>query len=175
MEGVLLASRDKLGQAAIARAAAGDRVAFTALVAAHHADLLRICYLILGDVSQAEDAAQSAWVKAWRKLGQLREPAKLRSWLVAVAANEARQLARRRRGYPMSLGVEPYGAEADPALADLSAALATLTADERRLIGLRYVLEMTSDEIGAALGISAGAVRHRLMRLVSRLRTELDR
>lgn len=174
MEEAALASRNHLSRATIELAASGDHAAFGALVATHHADLLRVCYVILGDASLAEDAAQSAWIKAWRKLGQLREPDNARPWLVAVAANEARQLARRRR--PDSpRPPEEYGAEADPGLTDLAVALKHLSPDERRLLALRYITEMTSDEIGTALGISAGAVRHRLMRLVSRLRTELDR
>ena len=142
------------------------------MVAAYNDDLLRISYVILGDASLAEDAAQSAWMQAWRKLGQLRDLGRLRPWLVAIAANEARQIARRRRPHRLPEGVA-YGVDADPSLADLSAALSALSPDERRLLGLRYALELTSDEIGQALGISAGAVRHRLMRLVGRLRTEL--
>jgi RNA polymerase sigma factor (sigma-70 family) len=51
--------------------------------------------------------------------------------------------------------------------------LARLTVDERRLLSLRYVAELSSDEIGKAIGASAGAVRHRLARLLARLREDL--
>ena len=129
--------------------------------------------MILGDAALAEDAAQAAWIQAWRKFHQLRDDDKLRSWLVAVAANEARQIARKRRGVPVRAPSDGFAAEADPRLADLAAALARLTADDRRVLGLRYVGGFTSDEIGKALGISSGAVRHRLVRLLARLRTEL--
>jgi RNA polymerase sigma factor (sigma-70 family) len=174
MEGAVLASRNQLSRATLELAANGDRTAFGGLVAAHHADLLRVCFVILGDPSLAEDAAQSAWIKAWRKLGQLREPDKVRPWLIAVAANEARQLARRRRLHP-NRPPEEYGPEADPALTDLAVVLRNLSTDDRRLLTLRYVSELTSEEMGKFLGLTAGAVRHRLMRLVSRLRVELDR
>lgn len=136
---------------------------------------MRVSYVILGDASLAEDAAQSAWIKAWRKLGQLRNDDKVRSWLLAVAANEARQMARRKRApaLPPSPPI-PY-AGVDPGLIDLAAAVAQLAPDERRLLSLRYVAELTSEEIGEALGLSAGAVRHRLMRLLARLKDELER
>jgi DNA-directed RNA polymerase specialized sigma24 family protein len=58
---------------------------------------VRVCFLICGDLHQAEDAAAAAWVVAWRKVGTVRDPQHLRAWLVAVAANEARQSVRRRR------------------------------------------------------------------------------
>jgi len=170
-----MAFRRQPGDQLVASAAQRDEASFAALVAAYQPDLLRVCYVILGDSTLAEDAAQSAWMKAWRKIDQLRDQDRVRSWLVAVAANEARQLARRRRPTPRSMSEGLFGPDADPRLTDLNLALARLTADERRLLALRYVAEQTSEEIGAAIGASAGAVRHRLMRLLARLRAELDR
>ena len=167
-----MASSGRPGEV-VTKLAGRDRAAFTALVRHYQSDLLRICYVILGDAALAEDAAQSAWIKAWGKLDQLRDERKVRPWLVAVAANEARQIARRRR--PQTVVDDGFGADADPRLADLAEALAFLTPDERRLIGLRYVAELTSEQIGTAVGLSAGAVRHRLSRLLARLRDELER
>jgi RNA polymerase sigma-70 factor (ECF subfamily) len=175
MEGALLTSRSQQGKNTVSLAAGRDRAAFTALVATYQPDLLRVCYVILGDVTLSEDATQTAWMKAWRKLDQLRDPSKVRSWLLAVAANEARQIARRRRPTSQIVSERQYAHDVDPQLADLAAVLAMLKPDERRLIGLRYVAELTSDQIGAALGVSPGAVRHRLVRLVARIKSELDR
>ncbi|MCJ7709435.1 MAG: hypothetical protein MUQ32_01260, partial [Chloroflexi bacterium] len=81
---------------AVQRAIAGDEVAFARIVNAYHGDLVRVAYVVAGDAELAQDAAQSAWSIAWRKLGSLRDPDRLRPWLVSVAANEARQLVRRR-------------------------------------------------------------------------------
>jgi RNA polymerase sigma-70 factor (ECF subfamily) len=172
MKGALLSSRSESKRRVAA--ARRDDTAFSALVATYQADVLRVCYVILGDRALAEDAAQSAWVQTWRKLDTLRDSRKLRAWLLAVAANEARQIARRRRAFHHASATEPYGADADPRLFDLTTALAKLAPDDRRLLGLRYVAELTSDEIGVALGISASAVRHRLMRLLGRLRADLE-
>ena len=73
----------------------GDRIAFARLVAAYHADLVRVAYVVSGD-QLAQDAAQSTWTIAWRKLGTVRDPARV-AWLTAIAANEARQALRHRR------------------------------------------------------------------------------
>ncbi|MCV0377552.1 sigma-70 family RNA polymerase sigma factor, partial [Microbacterium sp.] len=56
---------------------------------------------------------------------------------------------------------------------DLGSALSRLTAAERELLALRFVLDMTSDEIGSHLGISAEGARSRLHRLINRLREEM--
>lgn len=173
MEGVLVSSRSQPDRRLAAAAAGRDRAAFTALVATYQTDLLRVCYVILGDGALAEDATQSAWIKAWQKLDQVRDATKVRSWLVAVAANEARQIARRRKRSPRETALPSYGSDVDPRLADLATVLARLGPDDRRLLSLRYVAELSSDEIGRSAGISAGAVRHRLMRLLARLREEL--
>lgn len=111
---------------------ADKHASFAMLVHSYHADLLRVAYVVVGDRALAEDAAQATWVRAWEKIDQLRDPSKVRSWLVAVAANEARQIARRRKPRPAIGTSSTYGAEADPVLLDLSQALAVLRADERQ-------------------------------------------
>ena len=78
----------------VAEAVAGDGQAFARIVRAHHDDMVRVCQVICGDPELAQDAAQSAWPIVWRKLGSLRDPEKLRAWLVSVAVNEARQIVR---------------------------------------------------------------------------------
>ena len=83
--------------ALIARAMAGDEVAFARIVAAHHGGMARIAYLICGSFDVAEEAEQAAWAKAWHRLGDVRDPAALRPWLMSVAANEARQIMRGQR------------------------------------------------------------------------------
>ena len=101
-------------------AASGDQAAFARIVQAHHGDMTRVCYVICGDLDLADEAVQSAWPIVWKKLGTLKDPERLRPWLVSVAANEARQILRsRRRRTVVELSVSP-GAEhaqsaADPA------------------------------------------------------------
>jgi RNA polymerase sigma factor (sigma-70 family) len=163
----------------VAAAAAGDAMAFARIVRAHHDDMVRVCQVICGDPDLAQDAAQAAWPIALRKLSTLRDPDRLRPWLVTVAANEARQLLRRqRRDRVVPIDVADIHSDvADPAShpgdADLLAAIRLLPADERALLAMRYVAGFDATEIGRAIGMSPSGVRTRLSRLVTRLRKEL--
>jgi len=164
----------------VRRAAAGDEAAFAVLVAAHHASMSRVAYAITSDGEMAGDAVQSAWSIAWRRLGTLREPATVRSWLVAIAANEARQAVRKGRTrtvVDISEVLETSGG-GNPAdqigTLDLARALRGLKPDDRALLALRFVAGLDSTEIATHLHMSPSGVRSRLARLIERLRTELD-
>jgi RNA polymerase sigma-70 factor (ECF subfamily) len=163
--------------AIIERAIAGDEVAFARIVAAHHGDMSRISYLVSGSVELAEDAVQAAWAIAWRRLGTLRDPSRLRPWLMSVAANEARQMARssrRRTVRELVVGGPTSSPGPDRAASiDLGNALAHLDPKDRILIGLRFVAGLDSEAIGREVGMSASGVRVRMHRLMARLRMEL--
>jgi len=163
----------------VGRAAEGDERAFALLVRAHHESMLRVAFVIVGDRDVAADAVQNAWSVAWRRLGTLRDPRAVRSWLVAIAANEARlSLRRQRRRTVVELAMTPGGGAGDPwdriAVVDLQRAMRHLSADDRTLLALRFVAGMESGEIAMHLHLSASGVRSRLARLLERLRTELD-
>lgn len=162
-------------------AAMGDEAAFARIVRLHHGDMVRVCYVISGDQQLAAEATQSAWPIAWRKLGSLRDPQLVRSWLVAIAANEARQLVRRERrrtvmeialdaGHDSSNGGDPGARVSD---IDLANALARLSPDDRALLALRYVAGLNASELAGALGMTASGTRSRLARVLARLRVEL--
>lgn len=165
--------------ATVADAAGGDANALARIVGAHHDDMARIAYVICGDQDLAQDAVQAAWPIAWRKLGTLRDPARLRPWLMAIAANEARLILRRqRRQRVVEIEVadveSPVGdPAADSGLTDLAIALRRLRPEDRSLLALRYVAGFDATEIGRELGMSASGVRSRLARLIERLRREL--
>lgn len=171
--------RDEPGEASLVEAAAnGDVDALARMMALHHGSMVRICMVVTGDASLAADAAQDAWVTAWRRLRTLRDPQRLRPWLMSVAANEARQLLRRAHRRGTYERMAPPGLPApDPAarveVLDLADAVGRLDVDDRRLLALRYVGGLTSDEIARELGGSGSAVRGRLARIVARLRLEL--
>jgi RNA polymerase sigma factor (sigma-70 family) len=145
-------------------------------VATHHRDLLRLAMVITADPELAEDAAQAAWQQAWRKLRQLRDPARVRPWLLSIAANEARQALRRRSRLvvmPSELSDESRPRDLIDSM-DLARALAGLKPEDRALIGLRYVAGFSAPELAQALGLSSEAVRSRLKRILDRLRMELS-
>lgn len=176
-----LAVHEPRYQDATVRAASlGDEAAFARLVAEHHASMSRVAFVICGDPDVTRDAVQVAWSIAWRRLHTLRDHEQVRAWLVAIAANEARQAIRRQRRRPVvdlsasldrSIGGDPADAIA---LLDLQRSLARLRPDERGLLALRFVAGLDSTEIARHTGISPSGVRSRLARLVERLRTDLD-
>lgn len=159
-------------------AARGDVDALAQIMAAHHGDMARISMVICGDASLAADAVQAAWVRAWRGLRTLRDPERLRPWLMSIAANEARQLlrsaerrgSRERSAQPPAIGTDP---SARAEVMDLAAAVSRLEPDERRLLALRFSGGLTSEEIARELGGSPSAIRGRIARLVGRLRKDL--
>ena len=117
---------DSVGDA-IALAVAGDELPFARIIRAHHDNMTRVCFVICGDLDVADEAVQAAWQIVWRKLGSLRDPGRLRPWLVSIAANEARQLVRHRRRRnvvelamheSVPLGIDPAAHVADLNLAN---------------------------------------------------------
>ena len=164
----------------IESAATGDEMAFARIVAAHHAEMHRVCVFVCGDEQIAADAVQAAWSIAWRRLDTLRDPARLAPWLVSIAVNQAKDLLRsryRRSRIEAAIdpSLEPGGI--DPATGidalDLRAALARLEPDDRALLAMRYVAGFDSTELAAATGLTPSGTRNRLERLTVRLSQEL--
>jgi len=165
----------------IASAVAGDEYAFARIVAAYHEDMRRVCSFVTRDDALAEDAVQSAWSIVWRKLGSLKQPARLRPWLISVAVNQAKdQLRRRKRGAEIELiaNARHVAAGFDPATGvdslDLLAAMDRLDPDDRALIAMRYVVGFDATELSVAIGLSPPGTRARLARILARLRQELS-
>ena len=180
---VLSSSLAELPGSTVALAAEGDEAAFTRIVAAHHDDMVRVSFVVCGDADVAEEAVASAWLLAWRKLGDLRDPDRLRPWLISIAVNEAKSTMRRRRRHGVVEVAVADASEAhgpvgsDPATRatdlDLANALARLDPDDRALLALRYVAGFDSTELSHFTGRSPSGTRARLARLLDRLRTEL--
>ena len=162
-------------------AAKGDEVAFARLIEAHHGEMARVAFAIVGEHGLAEDAVQAAWVKAWRKLPTLRDPSRIRYWLLSICANESRQTLRKhRRVSVVVLAVDQPAADgSDPAdtvgRLDLRRALTQLSADDRALLALRYVAGLDANELAGLTGRSASGTRTRLSRLTAKLRGDLAR
>jgi RNA polymerase sigma-70 factor (ECF subfamily) len=177
---VTVSSRAALRGSVVEQAVLGDETAFARLIAAYHADMIRVAYVTCGqDADMAEDAVQSAWIIAWKKLASVRDRDSVKGWLIAVAANEARQLVRRRSRRSLveiKFGLpDPDGNPSDEIdRVDLVNALRRLKAEDRMLLALRYVAGFDSTEIAERTGRSPSGTRARLGRLLDRLRGELE-
>jgi RNA polymerase sigma factor (sigma-70 family) len=160
------------------RALAGDESAFRWIVETYSGDMAQVCLVVVGDLELADEAVAAAWPIAWRKLGSLREPDRLRSWLISIAANQARQMARARRRrsvreIAVSLTDEPAQHSDRDAQIDLANELSRLNPDDRALLALRYIAGFDSNELARATGLSPSGTRVRLARLLDRMRRDL--
>ena len=169
----------------VALARRGDGDAYASLVRAHSDIAFRTAMLITQDAAEAEEAAQDAFVKAWRALGRFREGEPFRPWLLTIVANEARN-RRRSAGRRTALALRAPRPASDEGSAEaaviagetraaLLAALAKLRDDDRLVLGCRYLLELSEAETAAALGVRPGTVKSRTSRALERLREEVTR
>ena len=171
----------------VERARRGDREAYGELVRAYQAIAFRTAYLVAGGATEAEDAAQDGFVKAWRALGRFRAGAPFRPWLLQIVANEARN-RRRSAGRRAQLAVRAAAQESsgdaapspEASLLDterravLLAAVDALPDDQRLVISLRYFAELSEEETAAALDLPRGTVKSRAARALERLRESYD-
>jgi len=133
-----------------------------------------MAYRYASNPSEAEDIAQDALLRAWRRRSTLREPDRRNQWLATIVRNEAFRQHARVRPDPTEL-VEQEGEE-DPSvvatveLADLHAALRRLSEKDRDLLEMRYQEDLTQGAIARKLGIPEGTVKVRLHRARNKLR-----
>jgi RNA polymerase sigma factor (sigma-70 family) len=155
----------------------------------HYQDLaFRTAWVITGDAPEAEDAAQSAFVKAYFALGRFRPGAPFRPWLLQIVANEARNrraAASRRPTIALDAIADDATADREPSPEAIAIAgderarlldvLNHLREEDRAIIAYRYLLELSEAEMAAALGCRQGTVKSRLSRAMSRLREQMSR
>ena len=165
----------------------GDATAYEELVVIHQGIAFRTAYLITGDEADAQDAAQTGFVKAYYALDRFKTGYPFRPWLLKIVSNEARN---RRRSAGRRTGLELRLAEGRPrddaapspedaALArerdeELVAALNTLREEDRAVVACRFLLGLSEVETAAALSIAKGTVKSRLARSLDRLRGRLS-
>ena len=139
-----------------------------------HRVCLRLAYRYASNPSEAEDIAQDALLRAWRRRSTLRDAERRNPWLAAIVRNEAFRQHARVRPDPTSAiegeGVEDERVVATVELADLRSALKRLNDRDRKLLEMRYQQDLTQAAIARKLGIPEGTVKVRLHRARKRLR-----
>jgi RNA polymerase sigma-70 factor (ECF subfamily) len=139
----------------------------------------RLATGMLRNRDDAEDAVQEAALKAWRKRSTFRAGAEPRPWFLAIVANECR-MARRRRPWLLLERMKP--ADEQPDLSSPNAdqtellrwALGRVDSRTRLVLVLRFYLDLSNEEVGRTLGISAAAARVRVHRALGRLRPVIE-
>jgi RNA polymerase sigma-70 factor (ECF subfamily) len=134
-----------------------------------------MAYRYASNPSEAEDIAQDALLRAWRRRSTLREAERRNQWLATIVRNEAFRQHARIRPDPIATieaheGAEDAAVVATVERADLHAALRALNERDRQLLELRYSEDLTQTAIARRLGIPLGTVKVRLHRARDKLR-----
>jgi RNA polymerase sigma-70 factor, ECF subfamily len=169
--------------AIVRRVVAGDDDAYAILVARYRGRFARYAMHMLGNREDAEDALQDAFVRAWRALGRCRDPERFDSWLFRILANRCRTRGARRQRYEATFVQDAQALSSAPA--DrlpapsggepswdkvVDRALAQLDHDQREAFLLKYVDELSYEEMAALTGVGVSALKMRVKRAADRLR-----
>ena len=159
------------------RARRGDQAAFSRLVGAYQGPVYNLCYRMLSNAPEAEDAAQETFLRMYTKLHTYQPERKLSSWVLSIASHYCIDRLRRRRGQWLSLDEEPVAATlASPNRGPEELALRSESRDEvQRLVDvlpaayrvpliLRYWYDLSYAEIADVMGLTVQAVKSRLHR-----------
>lgn len=168
----------------ISRARGGDRDAFGALVEQYRDNVYRLAYRMCGNAYDADEAAQEAFVAAWRALPNFRGDAKFSTWLYRLTTNAAIDVMRREKRHQI-MGDGEMVDLADDADSPqetverteqqeaVQKALATLSEEYREVLLLRYMEELDYAEIAEVLQLPSGTVKSRINRAKAALKTAL--
>jgi RNA polymerase sigma factor (sigma-70 family) len=163
----------------------GDRSAFAQIIERHQRAVYAVAFSTTRDRTLADDVTQDAFVTAWRKLAELRDPERLPAWLCGIARNVARDARKRVRG-EVHEAVEvidattPYDAITDAECERIvTAALHKLPDVYREPLVLFYYEERSLDDVARYLGLSPATTHKRLSRgrqyLAERVATIVER
>lgn len=178
----------------VSRALRGELAAYDVLVARYEAVVYSHCRRLLGHREDAEDGAQEAFVRAWEKLGQCRQPDRPLPWMLSIAHNQAMTMLRRRKNQPtvdevahlggwengdeMEIGTTATGGEEGPADVteeELERAVGQLSTDDGALFELRYRSQLSVRDIAEVLQRSENTVKVGLHRLRLRIRQAVEK
>jgi RNA polymerase sigma-70 factor (ECF subfamily) len=161
----------------ILQAQAGDQRAFDVLALADYARLYRVAHGILRDPSHAEDATQQAYLDIWRNIRRLRDPARFEAWsyrvLVHACYAEAKRTPKWMSDTALPSTHEPRTTDVYASVVDrdeLEVGFRHLSVDQRAVIVLHYLLDMTLEQVAETLGVRQGTVNSRLSRGMDAMR-----
>ena len=169
----------------IAAVLAGDIDSFAGLVRRYQDTCTRFAVRMLGSHVDADDALQSAFMRAFRGLRRCNDPDHFGGWLYQIVVNECRTHASRQRHRGLRFPSAPDaieravapGSEEEPDRdvgGHIERALSMLPSDQREAFLLKHVEELTYEEIAAMTGVSVPALKMRVKRACDGLRDLLE-
>lgn len=154
----------------------GDIEAFNQLVEAYQTPVYNLCFRMLGDHYEAEDAAQETFMRAYKSIKRYDINRPFSTWLLSIAAHYCIDQVRKRRMTKISLDDLPYQQVSDPAPGpeialsqnerrdQVKELLDSLGAEDRAAIVMRYWYDFSYEEISESLNLTVSAVKSRLHR-----------
>jgi RNA polymerase sigma-70 factor (ECF subfamily) len=159
----------------------GDQEAFRSLVISEHARMLRVAQGVLRDPHVAEDAVQQAFLDIWRDIRRLRDASRFEGWsyrlLLRVCYAEARRMPRWVSDSLIPASAEPRVGDVFGVVVDrdqLSRGFGRLSPEHRAVIVLRYLMDLSPEQVSEALDIPRKTVYSRLGRAMDALRAALE-
>lgn len=167
----------------VAKVLGGNVDAYSTLIRRYQDAYFRFAARMLGNLEDADDALQSAFVRAFRKLDTCREPNRFGAWLYQIVINECRTFAARRERRERKMVRDERTLERLPvdrreSAADMEViqrALDTLEPEQREAFVLKHVEEMSYEEMSELTGTGVSALKMRVKRASDRLRQLLDK
>jgi RNA polymerase sigma-70 factor (sigma-E family) len=154
---------------------AGADADVTALYRAHALKLMQLAYIMLGDRPTAEDVVQEAFCGLYRRWSHLSDTGHALQYLRTSVLNGCRSLQRRRPGPRARAGTAQQVVSAEAAVItgedrrEMMRALRRLPARQREALVLRYYLDLSHEEVAAAMGIGPSSVRSAIHRALGSL------
>jgi len=185
--GVMLAERTPPlpFRAEVQAARRGDRSAFEALVRGVQRPVYGLCLRLLRTEAEAAEVAQEAFLRAYQNLHRYDDGKPFDLWVLAIARNLCLDLLRRRtrmltenvddlhEALPSGEANQEEGVIVAEERRSLESALATLSVEDREVLGLYYVQKRTTKEIAAVMGVAPGTIMARLFRAREKLRRRM--
>ncbi len=155
----------------VTAACRADRAAYAGLVRRHYDHVFLVCLGVLGNVHDAEDAAQDAMIKGFERIGQLREGAQFGGWIVAIARNLSINLLRKRKMTEKALSAEESRRRRPgrSTREDLQEAVAQLPWDLRLPLVMYYYDGQNVKAVAEKLEISTSGVYQKLRTAIREL------
>jgi RNA polymerase sigma-70 factor (ECF subfamily) len=164
----------------VLRCQTGDEAAFAEIVQRYQPRLRKYLRSMLGDAHLAEDALQEVWLDVFRGVGKLRDTAAFAGWIYRVARDRAYRVLRRKH-----VVIEPIEAADVPDAGEVEldaderekvkTSMDRLPHEQREVLLLRFVEQMSYDDIAQAVGCELGTVRSRLHYAKRALRALIER
>lgn len=155
------------------------------LFAQYQSELLGTLYYLVGNLEDARDALQDAFIKCWRNQDKLGEVENVKAWIFRIVLNTGRDVRetawrRKRQSLPEDESMVASGQQSPPEILEhdervvrLRQALKQLRAEEQEVFLLRQNGELTYEEIAELLGVPPGTVKTRMRLALTKLRETL--